>query len=61
MGGTALRDFGFIIFIGIIIGTFSSIFIASPVVLWWSNRKGGNIRDVVLATAAKEEALSAAP
>ncbi len=61
LGGTALRDFGFIIFIGIIIGTFSSIFIASPVVLWWSNRKGGNIRDAVLATAAKEEALSAAP
>ncbi len=61
LGGSALRDFGFIIFIGIIIGTFSSIFIASPVVLWWSNRKGGNIRDVVLASAAKEEALSAAP
>ena len=61
LGGTALRDFGFIIFIGIIIGTFSSIFIASPVVLWWSKRKGGNIREVVLATAAKEEALSAAP
>jgi SecD/SecF fusion protein len=61
LGGTALRDFGFIIFIGIIIGTFSSIFIASPVALWWSNRKGGNIRADVLATAAKEEALSAAP
>jgi SecD/SecF fusion protein len=61
MGGTALRDFGFIIFIGIIIGTFSSIFIASPVVLWWSNRGGRSIREDVLATAAKEEALSAAP
>jgi SecD/SecF fusion protein len=61
MGGTALRDFGFIIFIGIIIGTFSSIFIASPVVLWWSNRGGRSIREDVLATAAKEEAISAAP
>jgi SecD/SecF fusion protein len=61
MGGTALRDFGFIIFIGIIIGTFSSIFIASPVVLWWSKRGGRSIREDVLATAAKEEALSAAP
>lgn len=61
LGGTALHDFGFIIFIGIIVGTFSSIFIASPVVLWWSNRRGGNIRDVVLATAAREEAISAAP
>ena len=61
MGGSALRDFGFIIFIGIIIGTFSSIFIASPVVLWWSKRGGRSIREDVLATAAKEEALSAAP
>ncbi len=60
-GGSALRDFGEIIFIGIIIGTFSSIFIASPVVLWWSNRKGSNIREVVLATAAKAESISAAP
>ncbi|MEI6176566.1 MAG: protein translocase subunit SecD [Verrucomicrobiota bacterium] len=61
LGGTDLRSFGFIIFIGIIIGTFSSIFIASPVALWWSNRRGGNIREVVRASVAKEEALSAAP
>lgn len=61
LGGTALRDFGVMIFIGIIVGTFSSIFIASPVVLWWSKRKGGSIRDVVLASVAKEESISAAP
>ncbi len=61
LGGSALRDFGIIIFIGIIVGTFSSIFIASPVVLWWSNRKGGNIREAVLASAAKAESISAAP
>ena len=40
LGGSALRDFGMIIFIGIIVGTFSSIFIASPIVLWWSNAQG---------------------
>jgi SecD/SecF fusion protein len=61
LGGSALRDFGIIIFIGIIVGTFSSIFIASPVVLWWSNRKGENIRDTVLASAARAESISAAP
>jgi SecD/SecF fusion protein len=60
-GGSALRDFGVIIFIGIIVGTFSSIFIASPVVLWWSNRKGGNIRETVKATVARAESISAAP
>jgi len=56
-----LRDFGVIIFIGIIVGTFSSIFIASPVVLWWSKRKGVSIREDVLATAAKAESMAAAP
>jgi SecD/SecF fusion protein len=61
LGGTALRDFGVIIFIGIIVGTFSSIFIASPVALWWSTRRGGNIRDSVLASEARAEAISAAP
>jgi SecD/SecF fusion protein len=61
LGGSSLRDFGFIIFIGIVIGTFSSIFIASPVVLWWSNRKGGSLHDDVLASAAKAESISAAP
>jgi SecD/SecF fusion protein len=60
-GGSDLFNFGFIIGIGIIVGTFSSIFIASPVVLWWSNRKGGNIRDAVLTSAAKAEAVAAAP
>ena len=61
LGGTALRDFGEIIFIGIVVGTFSSIFIASPIVLWWSHRKGVNIRDDIRAAIAKEEAISAAP
>ncbi|MBC8125617.1 MAG: protein translocase subunit SecD [Gloeobacteraceae cyanobacterium ES-bin-144] len=61
LGGAALRDFGIIIFIGIVVGTFSSIFIASPVVLWWSNRGGKSIRDVVKESVAKEEAMSAAP
>ena len=61
LGGTALRDFGIIIFIGIIVGTFSSIFIASPVVLWWSKRRGVSIREDVLATVAKAESMSAAP
>ncbi len=61
LGGTALRDFGVIIFLGIIVGTFSSIFVATPVALWWSTRKGGNIREDVLATTAKAESISAAP
>jgi preprotein translocase SecF subunit len=42
-GGAVLRDFAFAILIGVVVGTYSSIFIASPIVLWWSGR-GGNLR-----------------
>jgi protein-export membrane protein SecD/preprotein translocase SecF subunit len=34
-GGTALRDLAFPIFVGVITGTYSSIYIASPVVVYW--------------------------
>lgn len=47
-GGSALRDFSLMILIGLLVGTYSSIFVASPVVLWWSTRKGGNLRDDVV-------------
>ncbi len=46
-GGPVLHDFAFAILIGVCVGTYSSIFIASPVVLWWSGRKGQNLRTEV--------------
>jgi SecD/SecF fusion protein len=49
-GGSSLRDFSIMILIGLVIGTYSSVFVASPIVLWWSQRKGGNLRKDVLAT-----------
>lgn len=39
-GGDALNDFSLAIIIGILVGTYSSVFIAAPVVLWWSKWKG---------------------
>jgi SecD/SecF fusion protein len=38
-GGDALRGFSFALFVGIIVGTYSSIFIATPVVLDTSKKK----------------------
>jgi len=35
MGGEALHDFSFVLLFGILLGTYSSIYIASPAVLWW--------------------------
>ncbi len=41
-GGAVLRDFALAILIGILVGTYSSVFIASPIVLWWTKFRGGS-------------------
>ena len=41
-GGSVLRDFSLAIIIGVVVGTYSSIFIASPIVLWWTRARGGS-------------------
>lgn len=51
-GGTVLRDFAFAILIGILIGTYSSIFIAAPIVWWWSKFRRKSIRKEVLESQA---------
>jgi preprotein translocase subunit SecF len=37
-GGEVLRGFAFTMSIGILVGTYSTIYIASPFVIWWTNR-----------------------
>lgn len=39
LGGEALRDFALALLIGIIFGTYSSIYIASPIVMWFYRDK----------------------
>jgi preprotein translocase subunit SecF len=47
-GGEVLRGFGFTMVVGILVGTYSTVFIAIPLVLWWTNFSEGR-----KATAAK--------
>ena len=47
-GGAVLQDFAFAILAGVLIGTYSSIFVAAPIVLWWSKIRKQNIRREVL-------------
>lgn len=41
LGGSVIHDFAFILLVGVIVGTYSSIFIASPLVLIWEKYKPG--------------------
>ncbi len=38
LGGEVIHDFAFAMLIGVVIGTYSSIFVASPVVIEWQHR-----------------------
>jgi SecD/SecF fusion protein len=51
-GGAVLRDFSFAILVGILVGTYSSIYVASPMVLWSSKLRGKSVRREVLETEA---------
>ena len=51
MRGRALL-FGFAMVVGIVVGTYSTLFIAVPLVNWWYGRKGG-IEAAAAAVPAK--------
>lgn len=38
LGGEVIHDFSFALVVGILVGTYSSVFVASPLVLLWENR-----------------------
>ncbi len=43
-GGTTLKDFAFALFVGVLSGTYSSIFIATPVLTEWKERENTYMR-----------------
>ncbi|MEE3340782.1 MAG: hypothetical protein VZR14_08635 [Hallerella sp.] len=43
MGGSSIRDFGLVMTFGVLIGTYSSMFICSPFVSWFNR----HVRHVV--------------
>jgi SecD/SecF fusion protein len=58
-GGAVLRDFSLAIIIGVVVGTYSSIFIASPIVLWWTRARGGTAS--TLRREVTQKATAASP
>ncbi len=45
-GGPVLHDFALAMLIGVIVGTYSSVFVASPIVLWLSRSRGDQGNDL---------------
>ena len=55
-GGQVLSGFSFALVVGIIVGTYSSIFIASPILVFWQNFLESRKRSVAPSPAPKEAA-----
>jgi len=55
MGAVTLEEFGLALFVGLILGAYSSVFIAAPIVCWLKEREPRNtqIRENVLVRRAK--------
>ncbi len=44
LGGGVIHDFAFALLVGIVVGTYSSIFVASPILLLWEGKFGKKTR-----------------
>jgi preprotein translocase SecF subunit len=56
LGGPVLGDFAATILIGVVVGTYSSIYVAAPIVLWWSGRGGEALRREIEESEAQAQA-----
>jgi len=43
-GGEVIHDFSLALFLGVLVGTYSSVFVASPLLLMWRGKRGRLIR-----------------
>lgn len=57
-GGPVLNDFAFSFVIGVLIGTYSSIFTAAPIALWWSGKGGRDLRAEVKSVESPKTATA---
>ncbi len=48
LGGSTLRDFAVALFIGLLLGTYSSIFLAAPVLSWLKERQDDEVAEAEL-------------
>ncbi len=54
-GGPTIKDMAFTLLVGFMVGTYSSIFIASPLMIWWYKRFGSGKAPVPSSNRGKIE------
>ncbi len=47
-GGGVIHNFAFALLVGILVGTYSSIFVASPVLIFWDDYRSGGKKEVAV-------------
>jgi len=57
-GGEVLKSFSLALLVGVILGTYSTIAIASPIAIWWQNKLGDSRVKPVLAPERGEKLAS---
>jgi len=58
-GGEVLKSFSLALLVGVVLGTYSTIAIASPIAIWWQNRLGeAKIKDVLAPQTPGEKLAS---
>ena len=57
LGGEVLHGFGFTLLVGVLVGTYSSIFIASPIVVGWRERGRSGGRPTALPKSEQVEVV----
>ena len=59
-GGEVLKSFSLALLVGVVLGTYSTIAIASPIAIWWQNKLGDSrIKDVLVPQTGEKLASSA--
>lgn len=58
-GGEVLRSFSLALLVGVVLGTYSTIAIASPIAIWWQNKLGDSrVKDVLVPQTGERLASS---
>ncbi len=60
-GGTSLKPFAMTMIIGSFVGSYSTNFLATPLVFWWNERKKGQLKESLGRKKAGSQALEGQP